>query len=159
MSDLSRRSLVTSAAALPVLAVPAIAIPSAEPDPIFAAIEKERALNAAFIARCHHENDLAEAGVELALAPGDPSRTSEMLAVVTASKGAREDLANTVPATLPGLVAYLDYVIAESEGLSSPDLEVFFFDGEDETLDFVRSLARSVRTICSLGNDERAVQS
>jgi hypothetical protein len=39
MSNLSRRSLVTSAAALPVLAVPAVALASVEPDPIYAAIE------------------------------------------------------------------------------------------------------------------------
>ena len=41
MSNLSRRSLVTRAAALPALAVPAVAIAaSAEPDPIFAAIDR-----------------------------------------------------------------------------------------------------------------------
>jgi hypothetical protein len=40
MSALSRRSLVTSTAALPALAVPAIAVAAcAEPDPVFAAIE------------------------------------------------------------------------------------------------------------------------
>jgi hypothetical protein len=40
MSALSRRSLVTSAAALPALAVPAVAVAAcAEPDPIYAAIE------------------------------------------------------------------------------------------------------------------------
>ena len=67
MSILSRRSLVTSAAALPALAVPAVAAAaSSEPDPIFAAIEKERALNTAFLARCHYEDDLAETGVKLA---------------------------------------------------------------------------------------------
>src|ERR1700755_1309198 len=43
---LSRRSLVTSAAALPALAVPAVAVAAvAEPDPIFAAIEKYRKLD------------------------------------------------------------------------------------------------------------------
>jgi hypothetical protein len=55
MSNLSRRSLVASAAALPALAVPAVAIASIEPDPIFAAIEKERVLSTAFIARCRYE--------------------------------------------------------------------------------------------------------
>jgi hypothetical protein len=41
MSDLSRRSLVTSAAALPALAVPAVAVAAAaEPDPIFAALKR-----------------------------------------------------------------------------------------------------------------------
>lgn len=42
MSHLSRRSLVTSAAALPALAVPAVVMASIEPDPIFAAIEAYR---------------------------------------------------------------------------------------------------------------------
>jgi hypothetical protein len=39
MSNLSRRSLVASAVALPALAVPAVAIASVEPDPIFAALK------------------------------------------------------------------------------------------------------------------------
>jgi hypothetical protein len=39
MSNLSRRSLVASAAALPALALPVVAV-AAEPDPIFAAIER-----------------------------------------------------------------------------------------------------------------------
>jgi hypothetical protein len=43
MSNLSPRSLVASAAALPALAVPAVAL-SAEPDPVFAAIEAHRHL-------------------------------------------------------------------------------------------------------------------
>ena len=56
MSNLSRRSLVTGAAALPVLTVPAVAVAiSAEPDPIFAAIGRwKEALaveNASFGAR------------------------------------------------------------------------------------------------------------
>jgi hypothetical protein len=142
--SLSRRSLVTSVATLPALAVPAIALASVEPDPIFAAIEKERALNAAFIARCEHEDGLREAGIELTPAAGD-HRTPEMVAAVNATVAARVGLANTAPTTLAGLVAYLDYVVVESERLSDPEMEVFFFDGEEETLDFVRSLARSVR--------------
>ena len=56
MSNLSRRSLVTSAAALPALAVPAVAVAaSAEPDPIFAAIDRWNAAlaveNASYEAR------------------------------------------------------------------------------------------------------------
>ena len=42
MSNLSRRSLVTNAAALPALAVPAAALASTEPDPIFAVIEAHK---------------------------------------------------------------------------------------------------------------------
>jgi len=63
MSNLSRRTLVTSAAALPALAVPALA--SAAPDDlIYAAIKKSRNSFAAFIARCHYEDHLNESGDE-----------------------------------------------------------------------------------------------
>jgi hypothetical protein len=55
ITALSRRSLVTAAAALPTLAVPALAVVGTEPDPIHAAIERwKEALaveNAAFEAR------------------------------------------------------------------------------------------------------------
>jgi hypothetical protein len=146
MSNLSRRSLVTSAAALPALAVPAVAIASIEPDPIFAAIEKERALNTAFLARCHYEDDLAETGVKLAPAPGEYSQTPEMVAVVNAGITARVELANTAPTTPSGLVAYLDYVLVESERLSTPEVQVFFFDDHDAP-DFIRSLWRSATAL------------
>jgi hypothetical protein len=70
-----------------------------------------------------------------------------MVAAVNATVAARQELANTAPTTLPGIVAYLDYVLTEGEKLSSPEWEVFFFDGEEETLDFVRSLRRSAATM------------
>lgn len=61
MSTLSRRSLVTSAAALPALAMPVAAETLAhEPNPIFAAIEKQRVADAAFITRCYYEDDPCE---------------------------------------------------------------------------------------------------
>ncbi len=55
MSNLSRRSLVASAAALPALAVPAVAeatIGSARPDPIFAAIDYQQQAQAVVDAVC-----------------------------------------------------------------------------------------------------------
>ncbi|HWX14646.1 MAG TPA: hypothetical protein VNY06_07325 [Methylocella sp.] len=55
MSALSRRTIVTSAAALPALAVPAVAA-CAEPDPIYAAIEKYRIAEDAFLARANYED-------------------------------------------------------------------------------------------------------
>jgi hypothetical protein len=147
MPNLSRRHLVTTAAALPALVMPAAADTLAhEPDPIFAAIEKERALDAAFIARCYYEDALAGSGCKLSPAPDD-SRTPEMVAAVTASRAARAELAKTVPTTLAGMVAYLDYVVSESDKLDD-----LFFEGEDdegnnEARDFVRSLARGARLI------------
>jgi hypothetical protein len=115
-TSLSRRHLVTTAAALPALAVPAAAGTFAhEPDPIFAAIEKYRALDAAFIARCYYEDDLAASGHKLPPAPGEYSRTPEMVALVNASIAARAELAKTAPTTFAGMDAYLDYVLLESD--------------------------------------------
>jgi hypothetical protein len=138
MPDLSRRHLVTTAAALPALAVPAAAETlNHEPDPIFAAIEKYRALDAAFIARCHYEDELPPA-------PGT-SQTPEMVAAVNAGRAARAELANTAPTTLAGMVAYLDYVVSESDKLDELLFEGTDDDGNDEARDFVRSLARGAR--------------
>jgi hypothetical protein len=120
------------------------AAPPFEPDPIFVAIEKERALGAAFTTRYRHEHDLAAAGVELERAAPDDSRTPEMVAFVDASVNARWELAETAPTTLAGMIAYLDYLLVESEKLSGPET-VFFFDGNEETLMFVRSLAQSAK--------------
>ena len=102
--------------------------------PIYAAIEANRETYAAFIARCIFEDDLAEKGIKFEPDDND-GRTPEMIAIVNASIAARASLANTAPTTRAGLVAYLDYVLAES-------LDDFLFDGDDETMDFVRSLAR-----------------
>ncbi len=71
MSALSRRSLVTSAAALPAIAVSAVAMPivyqwTLSRIPIYAAIKKDRSLHTMPL-----EDELADAGVELAPAPGD----------------------------------------------------------------------------------------
>jgi hypothetical protein len=147
----SRRAILTTAAALPALAMPVIAIAAtAGPgDPIYAAIEKYRIAEDAFIARCEYEDDLKENGVKLARAPGEGEygRTSEMVVVVDAVVAARAELANIAPTTLVGLVAYLDCVIAESERLSGDEMEIFFFEEGEETLDLVRSLARSARAL------------
>jgi hypothetical protein len=135
------------------LAVPAVAMPivyqwTVEPDPIHGAIKKDRSLHTPSSPDVSMSMRLADAGVELAPAPGD-SRIPEMIAIVHAGIAARVDLANRVPTTPSGLIAYLDYGLAESEKLSGED-EVFFYDGEEETLDFVRSLALSIRGMPAL---------
>jgi hypothetical protein len=62
MPALSRRHLVTSAAALPALAVPAVAIAAAaEPDPIFALIDQWKEAVAAEEAICDAQADAAKA--------------------------------------------------------------------------------------------------
>jgi hypothetical protein len=120
----ARRSLVTSAAALPALAVMPPGIASVEPDPILAAMERYQAAHVA------------------SLAEGTPVDVSPL--------AAREALAKTAPTTPRGLVTYLDFVISESGELSSPDFVTFLFDGDEENLDFARSLARAVRGMAGL---------
>ena len=137
MSNLSRRSIVATAAVLPALTVPAALAASGPDDPIFAAIEAHRHTEAACLARAVYEDE-----VKLST----PNQTPEMAALAEAAIKARRQFAQTSPATVPGLVAYLDYVVTESESLSSPGWPMFVFDDEEEgeTLNFVRSLARSV---------------
>ena len=137
---INRRAILAGAATATV--TPAIAAPFDGPDPIFAAIEEYRTTQAAFLARCRHEDDLAEKGTKLKPAVGD-HRTPEMAALVDAVITARSSLANTAATTPAGLAAYLDFVLAASiEG------EEFLFvedEGEkSEILDFVRALARAV---------------
>lgn len=153
MSKLSRRTLVASAATLPTLAVPAFASPYPMNDPIFAAIEKYQASEAAFLARCDYEDEALASGHKLALSP-DGYRTPEMVAGVTASIAARTELANTSPTTLPALAAYLDFVVSESAKIGDLLFEGSNEEGVDEQQDFVRSLQRAVRQIA-----RQAVQS
>ena len=130
MSDLSRRSLVTSAAALPALAVPAVAVAaanmptwrapmlseqSAEPDPILAAIESYKFWD--------------KASVEL----GDEETP------------ARWRLCETPPTTLAGPVALLNFAVEEQQHLQVP-----LPDDHSETMVFIELLAQSVRALTVL---------
>ena len=51
-----------------------------------------------------------------------------------------------LPATPAGLAAYLDYLLKESIGLDGD----FYFDGEHETIDFLKSLHRAVHGMSGL---------
>ena len=73
-----------------------------------------------------------------------------MVAAVDASVYGRGELAETAPTTLAGMIAYLDYLLAESEKLSGPPEDLFYFDTVEETLAFVRSLALSARRIAGV---------
>ncbi len=95
MSKINRRAVLAGAASAAVTA-PAIAA-SAEPDPIFAAIEAYKFNLAAFLARCHYEDELAEKGIKLAAAPDD-YRTPEMVAPVRLHRTARRRSAHRMRA-------------------------------------------------------------
>jgi hypothetical protein len=143
MSDLSRRSLVTSAAALPALAVPAVAVAaanmptwrapmlseqSAEPDPILAAIESYKFWD--------------KASVELG---DEETRPADHEATVDAAVAARWRLCETPPTTLAGPAALLNFAVEEQQHLQVP-----LPDDHPETMVFIESLAQSVRALTVL---------
>jgi hypothetical protein len=105
MSKLSRRTLVASAAALPTLTVPAVVAASAEPDPIFAAIESHRSAWVDWSAIVEHEYGLG-------LYYDDP-RYAASQAVMEAKQAIKCDrcfnLVEIYPTTIGGVVALLQY--------------------------------------------------
>jgi hypothetical protein len=125
------RSLVAGAAALPALAVPAMALENqspvtvTEPDPIFAAIEAYRFWN-------KRSDELW----------GNHSgkTTPEMRAAVDAAVEARLQLCSTPPTTIAGLAALLGYAMSEQERLGIP-----LPDDHDDTMALIESLAQCVR--------------
>ena len=132
---------LASATALASSSALASAMPAA-PDPIFAAIEIDRKLNAEFMRLSNSEDALRESGIEPVPAQGD-HRTPEMVAVVDANIESRLSLAKTVPPTPAGLCAYLDYLLNSSVG-------TFFFDGDDESMGFLESLHHAVHRMRGL---------
>jgi hypothetical protein len=57
---------------------------------------------------------------------------------------ARRKMLRRAPSTLPGLQALLEYVLRESNRKKEP-----FFDNDDQTMDFLRSVYASVACISS----------
>lgn len=95
MSKLTRRTLVTTVASLPALAVPALA--SAEADPILAAIEAHRRARVEFEA-CFEREDNPDGAAEEAKHLA--SSKCDDLAV---------DLATIEPSTIAGVIGLLTY--------------------------------------------------
>jgi hypothetical protein len=105
MSNLSRRSLVASAASLPALAVPAVAVAaSAEPDPVYTLIEAHRRAYQTW-------SDAVD--VQFGLRRDDPrlpaaEAETERLGVV--KEGRFYDLSAASPTTVAGVAALLDHI-------------------------------------------------
>ncbi|MFZ1009836.1 MAG: hypothetical protein WAN65_23570 [Candidatus Sulfotelmatobacter sp.] len=96
MPNLSRRHLVTTAAALPALAVPAAAATLAqEPDPIFAAIEK-------------HRRACAETTAAFARETG---QEHELISITDKQDDIAIDLLHIQPTTVAGAAAVLSYFV------------------------------------------------
>jgi hypothetical protein len=131
-ANLSRRSLVTSAAALPALTAPAVVLASTsvEPDPIFAAIERHRQSIAPW---------QAAVGIESKLRHDDPRYAdAERVTQERASDlhVASMDLIRIYPTTFEGVAALLRYY-AESAAIGDRDYwpHNFWNDDSDEADD------------------------
>jgi hypothetical protein len=133
-STLTRRALVASTAAMPAaaaLGLPAVAQAAAEPDPIFALIEKYR-----------------EAFDQHGAALDAEDEDQSTLACHAQAKAAQE-LCHTPPTTLAGLAAVLSFVINVHD--ADDDILDTFADNKDEPKDendtcmwpFFRTLLRS----------------
>ena len=101
MSELSSRGLVTTAAALPALAVPADAIGSTKTDPIFAAIEAHRRVWWVDFARC---SDL-----DMAVSEGEEAAARTLAEIIEAVDAATDPLIDTTPTTNASVAALLEY--------------------------------------------------
>jgi hypothetical protein len=105
MSKLSRRSIVASAAALPALAVPAVAIATiTEPDPVFAAIEAHRD---AFM---RNKRDNRTAGELVTNTPEEKAAAATEQKTYKLYHTQCFALASTIPTTMAGIVALTAYV-------------------------------------------------
>src|SRR5262245_7677084 len=114
MSALNRRSALTALAAAPVLSIPAI-VTAAEPDPIFAAIEAHRA---AFLEWCRLgeiASRTVDFGPDYCPAIHNPIHAAGREAQ-GASLDAAMELVNTVPTTMAGVLALIEYVADFNEG-------------------------------------------
>jgi hypothetical protein len=113
MSKLSRRSLVTAAATLPAIAIPAIANAGPEPDPVFAAIAAHRQAYVGYLkaAAREHENNYDGAALKAALAAASEAEGST-----------EQELAGVVPTTMAGVIALLRYCEEfEEQALALPE--------------------------------------
>jgi hypothetical protein len=101
---------------------------SIQDDPIFAAIEKYRKADIACDALFPKKDE-----------GGPYKRTPARTAAVKRVRACRAALAKTSPTTYAGLTAVMDYCVQGRER-GNP-----FFDGDEETEAFLRSLARAVK--------------
>jgi hypothetical protein len=129
--ETSRRSLVVGAAAMPALAVPAVA--AIEPDEIYAAIEAHSRAYDRYIAALHAADvkDLEE--IE-----GDPERAAEIVRIDQLKKVADDasteerrllwDLVSTVPDTFMGVTAVLAYLRTKENGSLGTLMDVEYIE-------------------------------
>jgi hypothetical protein len=122
MTHLSRRSLVAGAAALPALAVPAVA----EADPTFAVIEAHRNALLDAMRSLKFLNEMYSTD------PRCPNAWAKNLAADHAEEIAQFELSSVVPTTIDGVFALMEYI----EGLHTakvglPEDAVYYASVDD----------------------------
>ena len=146
MFNLSRRSLVASAAALPALSVPAAAVAAcAEPDPIFAAIEQWKEA-CAIEQACKDARDYENLPrLEQAAEAAENERINTVYAVF-----------ETVPTTLVGMRAKIDFAFSEDY---ITDLLVNNVEGEDTVRDFLDTLYEAAGLLAVRSSPQKSFSS
>jgi hypothetical protein len=144
MSNLSRRRLVASAAALPALGVSAVALASAPVavDPIYAAIAAHRTANLEF----HDDENIVD--------EDHPQYENEMWRLSDATEAAAVNLCDVQPTTIAGAIALLNYYaeVTTSHGVNGEDWPVEREDKQDgieKPFDYflTRNVARALGNI------------
>jgi hypothetical protein len=111
--DHSRRAVLAGIATAPALAAPALALTSAGPDPIFAAIENHKGLNAAF-SRALLLKDTFEGEHGFSdTSPQHDDLVRREDETCDAEREACDEMLATVPTTFAGVLALLRYVEQE----------------------------------------------
>jgi hypothetical protein len=103
-SKTSRRAILAGAAALPALAMPSLAMPAGV-DPIFAAIEKHRQIEAAYVAACNEHVEQAR----------EQAREDRVTKLCHRSSLALGELVAMTPTTVAGCAAVLRYLEAHEK--------------------------------------------
>lgn len=142
--ELSRRHLVTTVAALPALAVPAVAVAAAEPDPIFAAIEEHRRAWWDDGGHCSDLDWIASHG-ETEAVREEAERKLDLLWEQV--RAATDKLIDTAPTTNAGVAALLEYAIDHTVKNGTNCWPDNYRNGETWETTLHRSLARALRNI------------
>lgn len=118
MSKLSRRSLISSAAVLPVLTVPALSLPAiaSAADPIFAIIKRYELEWERLGESCHAEPPYKKGRADT---PEFCAWQEEQDEIHWALSDAKDEMLSTPPTTAAGAAAFLRFVIADMEMFES----------------------------------------
>jgi hypothetical protein len=134
----TRRTILAGAAALPALAIiPATAVAAAGVDPIFAAIEKHRQAEAAFVGV--YDNEIMRGAVYLT--PAIKAVEDQAGELCVRSSAAYVDLVKMTPTTLAGCAALLRHLEAHERSYDQSALLANHDDAKVAARDLLSRIA------------------